>query len=118
MHRFFEHILNAAADAIGAPQPPVEEPWPITNAIACLKDTMERETGVDDERSETIRLTLEYAIEVVKSINELRPPRGHTATERIVFLTRDMRKDFAEIIRRTADYIEGEAYNCSHYEDS
>lgn len=50
------------------------EPWPIANAIACLKEVRDREAG-DDERAETVRLSMEYAIEVVKGINSKREPQ-------------------------------------------
>lgn len=50
------------------------EPWPIANAIACLKEVRDREAG-DDAHAETVRLSMEYAIEVVKGINSMREPQ-------------------------------------------
>jgi hypothetical protein len=50
------------------------EPWPIANAVACLKEVRDREAG-DDERAEAVRLSMEYAIEVVKGINSMREPQ-------------------------------------------
>ena len=54
-----------------------QEPWPIANAIASLEEVRDREAGsnADPGRAETIRLAMNYAIEVVRSINELRPPQ-------------------------------------------
>jgi hypothetical protein len=60
-----------------------DEPWPIANAIACLKEVRDREGKVrpgeeGDEKAqvhaETLRLGMDYAIEVVRSINSLNPP--------------------------------------------
>lgn len=50
------------------------EKWPIRNALACLRETRDREKG-DDERSRAVQLSMEYAIEVVKGINSLREPQ-------------------------------------------
>jgi len=50
------------------------EPWPIANAIGCLKEVRDRETD-GSERAETVRLAMDYAIEVVRSINALREPQ-------------------------------------------
>jgi hypothetical protein len=51
------------------------EPWPIANAIACLKEVRDRESS-DDARGEAVRLSMEYAIEVVKGINSMREPQS------------------------------------------
>jgi hypothetical protein len=52
------------------------EPWPIANAIAALEEARDREgAGSDPQRSETIRLAMDYAIEVVKGINTIREPQ-------------------------------------------
>lgn len=55
-----------------------EEPWPISNAIACLKDVRDREAGPggDPDRAETIRLAMDYAIETVRGINKMRAPQA------------------------------------------
>ena len=50
------------------------EPWPIANAIGCLKEVRDRKSG-DEERDRTVELAMEYAIEVVRSINRLREPQ-------------------------------------------
>ena len=53
-----------------------QEPWPIANAIASLEEVCDREDGSSDpQRSETIRLAMNYAIEVVKGINTIREPQ-------------------------------------------
>jgi hypothetical protein len=53
------------------------EPWPIANAIACLEEVRDRESGsnADPARAETVRLTIDYAIEVVKALNTMREPQ-------------------------------------------
>jgi hypothetical protein len=53
---------------------PPPEPWPISNAIACLKEVRDREND-GSEHAETVRLAMDYAIEVVRSINKLREPQ-------------------------------------------
>jgi hypothetical protein len=53
-----------------------QEPWPIANALACLRETRDRDSRSDDPaRNETIKLAMNYAIEVVKGINSIRDPR-------------------------------------------
>ena len=52
-----------------------QEPWPIANAIAALKDVRDRERSRDDEHAETVRHAMDYAIEVVKGINTIREPQ-------------------------------------------
>ena len=54
--------------------PQTPEPWPIANAIGCLKEVRDRKSG-DEERDRTVELAMEYAIEVVRSINKLREPQ-------------------------------------------
>lgn len=56
-----------------------DEPWPIANAIACLKDSKDRAPAGPD--GETIRLAMDYAVSIVESINELKPPTPPTPEE-------------------------------------
>jgi hypothetical protein len=52
------------------------EPWPIANAIAALEEARDRESHTDvTGRAETIRLAMNYAIEVVRGINQIREPQ-------------------------------------------
>jgi hypothetical protein len=52
----------------------VDEPWAIRNALAQLEEARDR-TGGEPERRKTIRLAMEYAIEVVKGINSISEPQ-------------------------------------------
>lgn len=63
-----------------AANPPALEPWPIANAISCLKEARDRKCG-DTERERTIKAAMNYAIEVVKSINSLREPQPPSPEE-------------------------------------
>ena len=56
--------------------PQAPEPWPIANAIAALEEACDRENPAEDpQRAETIRLAMDYAIEVVRGINQIREPQ-------------------------------------------
>lgn len=48
-------------------------PWPIKNALLCLKEVADRENG-PGERAATIQATIAYAVEVVKGINSMKEP--------------------------------------------
>jgi hypothetical protein len=51
----------------------LDEPWAIRNALAKLEEERDR-TGGEPERRNTIRLAMEYAIQVVKGINLIPEP--------------------------------------------
>jgi hypothetical protein len=51
----------------------LSEPWPIKNAIACLKEVRERESD-QTEHGKTVQASMNYAIEVVKGINSMKEP--------------------------------------------
>jgi hypothetical protein len=52
----------------------VDEPWAIRNALAKLEEARDRYTRTEPEREKTIRLAMEYAIQVVKGINLIPEP--------------------------------------------
>lgn len=79
-----------------------EAPWPITNAIACLKEVRDREQD-GSERAETIRLAMDYAIETVRSINSLRPPQVPDPAEEARKAVRAFCRELGEAFRSLAD---------------
>jgi transcriptional regulator with XRE-family HTH domain len=88
-----------------------QEPWPISNAIACLKEVRDREKG-DDERGETVRLSMEYAIATVRGINQIRapqPPDPAAEADRAVRrFCRDLGDAFENLGRAFADIADGD----------
>lgn len=99
---------------IDQPQP---EPWPIANAIACLKEVRDREQD-GSERAETIRLAMEYAIETVKGINKLRPPQPPDPAEEAAKAVRMFCRDLAMAFASLADSFERIADGEPAWEDS
>lgn len=77
------------------------EPWPIANALGCLRETRDREKG-DDERSLAVQLSMEYAIEVVKGINSLREPQPPDPAEMARKAVRAFAGDIADALDNLA----------------
>lgn len=93
-----------------------EMPWPISNAIACLKEVRDREQD-GSERAETIRLAMEYAIETVKGINSLRPPQPPDPAREAQKAVRAFCRDLGEAFRSLADGFERIADGEPRWED-
>jgi hypothetical protein len=72
-----------------------KESWPIANAIACLKEVRDREND-GSERAETVRLSMEYAIEVVRGINSIREPQPPDPAEETRRAVREFCRELAQ----------------------
>lgn len=93
-----------------------ETPWPIANAIACLKEVRDRERD-DSERAETVRLAMDYAIETVRSINRLKPPQPPDPAEEARKAVRAFCRDLGEAFRSLADGFDRIADGEPRWED-
>lgn len=92
-------------------------PWPdwsIKNALAVLKESRDRHEqmsnqGTDEHlkgiNNQTV-LTLDFAIEVVKSIKSLTPPQPEPSAVIAHKAVRKFRKAMAEALRNFADDID------------
>ena len=82
--------------------PTPREPWPIANAIACLKETRDRKSG-DPERDKTVELAMEYAIEVVKGINSMREPQPPDPAEEARRAVRQFARELGDAFRNLGE---------------
>jgi hypothetical protein len=108
-----------------------DEPWPIANALEALKEmrsgadrtlskqASERTTPdpVRDAYQDGVDKAMDYAIEVVKGINEVRPPTPPTEEQIAAKAFRTLRHSLADAFREFADALEDDDPRYRDYND-
>lgn len=80
----------------------LDKPWAIRNAIASLEET-KRRCDSDSEGDRIIRAAMDYAVEVIKGINTIEPPKTLAPTEQLKSLGQTIVSAFNEGI---SDFID------------